>query len=116
VLFRDGQPVFSKYEPSSRAPLVGATTRGKPASEPRSGGDRLVPLRDPFRAETSVSRPRGIPTSFAFVGLSTATGLPESPVDPSSSVALTRLSVFGAEPVALPPLLASSPRAPPLSL
>jgi hypothetical protein len=117
VLFRDGQPVFSKYVPSSTAGLV-ETAGGRrwAAGQSRSDRDRLVPLRDPFRADTSLTRPRSIPTSWGFAGLSNSSGLPESGVELLGSVTRTRLIAFDTERVALPHLLLSSPRAPPLPL
>jgi len=119
VLFRDGQPVFSKPAPA-------ATTR---VEQPRSPADRpfqiarhdnaesLAPLSDPFQSDTTFRVAVTVPASDGCVGLSTSVaGLPRpregtaSPVvSPSRRI---EPSVAAGSSVPLSP---RSPRGPPLS-
>jgi hypothetical protein len=118
VLFRGDQPVFSKYLPSSKLSVtqVGVTPApGSPAVPPRHRRDKLVPLEDPFRAETSLTRSRRLQAACGCAGLPSSGGLPPSPLDHFGSIVGTRFIALGSQSEPLPYLFISSPRAPPLS-
>lgn len=113
VLFRRGEPVFSKYVDSASVfPKKDRGVAGRRSVAPR--GDRLAPLDDPFRADPSLSQLRIIPISNV-AGLSTSGGLPASPTDLSASMTQTPHALPGIDSAASPHFPSSAPRAPPLS-
>jgi hypothetical protein len=118
VLFRDGQPVYSKY---TDPPVVdiGArtevlTNHAEPIRSDRL--DSLAPLDDPFRTDTTVRGAGATSDPRVSVGLSTSGGLPHpraalAGFGPSSR----RFVAIGLTPVSSLDLNSRSPRGPPLS-
>ena len=104
VLFHEGRPVFSKYEPSRTAAIQYARPRP------------LTPLSDPFRAETSVRGTRQAAAPQGCAAVSASGGV----LPPSGAILVgpttSGCSIALEDPRALPPfLLGGSSRAPPLS-
>ena len=97
VLFRDGQPVFSKWAQRATAVATGAVAALYADATPRATAG-LASLDDPFSDDLSVSATHGAAPSDGYVGLSTSGGLPASvndgvsPLAPSSFVAVARAS------------------------
>jgi hypothetical protein len=114
VLFRKGEPVFSKYMPSSSGLLKKDRADRRDTSTVRSQSDRLVPLDDPFRNDLSLSQLRVVPYRGGIVGLSTSGGLPASPADLTASLTRTSLASLAFAPAASPHFSTSGPRAPPI--
>jgi hypothetical protein len=119
VLFRDGQPVFSRL---ARPAPVGLRQRGSLAGwrsqiARYDDAESLAPLTDPFQSDTTVRGAVSASDSHGYVGLSTSiAGLPR-PREGSASPALststsTAPSVVSRSSIPLSP---RSPRGPPLS-
>jgi hypothetical protein len=77
VLFRDGQPVFSKWA-APAAPVAASTQALYADARPRASAGQQARLDDPFSHDLSVSPARGTSASGGSVGLSTSGGLPSS--------------------------------------
>jgi hypothetical protein len=76
VLFRDGQPVYSKSNRQARRNIAAVVPISKTEPPHRQGNDRLAPLEDPFSADPSI-RAFQIPLPAGdSVDLSTSGGLP----------------------------------------
>jgi hypothetical protein len=117
VLFRDGQPVFSKKAPS---PTPSAGQRHSVGEQRwqiiRYDSESLAPLADPFRSETTV---RQVLTSSESIGsavLSTAGGLPRDRAGIASPAFFAAgFAVNDLAPSLSVPLSPRAPRGPPLS-
>jgi hypothetical protein len=91
VLFEDGRPVFTKRAPETSVRDVDSTQATTVVQFDGEDDDPLVPLTDPFQADTVV---RGLrtPARAGWVGLTTSGGLPcpqvagETPVSNSAVV------------------------------
>jgi hypothetical protein len=118
VLFRDGQPVFSK--------LAGPATSFGPRrslADPRGHiirhdtAESLAPMTDPFQSDTTVRVTIAASGSNGYVGLSTSVaGLPR-PREEAASPVLTTARALPASVVSRSsvPLSPRSPRGPPPS-
>jgi hypothetical protein len=116
VLFRDGQPVYSKWVTPAAPVVVVAGTVRRAAAAYRASNDQLAPLVDPFRTDRSVRAVHILEGAGDYVGLSTSGGLPASCCDvagafPASS-AIPGSEVFRPASTAIVP---SPPRGPPAS-
>jgi hypothetical protein len=120
VLFRDGQPVFSRQ---ARPATVDVGQRRQSAAHSSQlvrdeNGDSLAPLLDPFQSDTAV---RGAsftpPDSSGYVGLSTSGGLPRRSAGTASPAFSTSPRPLASDlaPHSSVPLSPRSPRGPPLS-
>jgi hypothetical protein len=117
VLFRDGQPVFSKWSrPAPRPARANAALYASASARAAHGFPSLMTLEDPFSRDLSVSATHGLASSGDFVGLSTSGGLPASvrdvvsPLAPSSFVSTARISHASSATI-----VPYSPRGPPAS-
>jgi hypothetical protein len=114
ILFRDGQPVFSKTATPIARALAAGVSGLKTATRRRTPSDHLVPLEDPFSTELSVRAVHLLADADYSVGLSTSGGLPASrhdavsPLPSSSPIPDSRRS----HPAAVA-LVCYSPRGPP---
>ena len=115
VLFRDGEPVFSKWSRPAPRP-AGANAPLYASASARATGGSLTMLEDPFSRDLSVSATYGLASSGDFIGLSTSGGLPASvhdivsPLAPSSFVFGSRASHASSATI-----VPYSPRGPPAS-
>ena len=118
VLFQDGRPVFSKRVsdvPENLRHSRDTSTDGSQV-EPRRNDDRLAPLDDPFRGDTSIRQAHAASLFDGGVGLSTFGSLPAPCIDAVSPTIVSALLVArDVELRALADLLSPSPRGPPLS-
>src|SRR5262249_15309548 len=111
VLFRDGQPVFSRRA----APLpVRTANRDLPAAH-HGDVSGLTRLTDPFESEIAVRAVHMVATDEGCVGLSTSGGLPRPHVTFDRPTVPARLAARDGRLLALALPLARSPRAPPVS-
>jgi hypothetical protein len=119
VLFQDGRPVFSKRAsgpPARLRDVSDTSTHGSQVGSRRGGDNRLAPLDDPFRGDTSIRQAHTRPLFHAFVGLFTSGGLPASRSDAASpAIVSSRLVVRDGHLRTPSDLLSPSPRGPPLS-
>jgi hypothetical protein len=116
VLFRDGQPVFSKWAGPVAASVATSVSAPRSAAGRRSPNNQLAPLQDPFRADLSISAARVFRGAGDSIGLSTSGGLPASFSNaisalPSSST-IPSLQIFRPVSATIVPY---SPRGPPAS-
>jgi hypothetical protein len=119
VLFQDGRPVFSKQvssltvNPRQTGNIVPQYSQ---LVRRRGDLDRLAPLTDPFRVDTSIGGTQQASSRPDSVGLSTSGGLPESCIHAVSPVAPSaRFVARDVQAGALAHLSVPSPRGPPLS-
>jgi hypothetical protein len=89
VLFRDGEPVFSKWSRPAPRPAGGPGTNVAlyASAAARAARGPLTPLEDPFSRDRSVSATHSLSSSGDLVGLSASGGLPASVRDVVSSLA-----------------------------
>jgi hypothetical protein len=117
VLFRDGQPVFSRRAQHHFESAAAAGSSGAHAlPSAGTGDDRLAAFEDPFRLEFSLRAVRTPIGAGDWVGLSTSGGLPSS--CPGVLGPATCSSHFSGFPNYLPSsanVLPHSPRGPPAS-
>jgi hypothetical protein len=108
VLFRDGEPVFSKRatpQNSDRTPRPGVH---------EGDATRLVRLIDPFEWETAVRAVHTLPDRTEWVGVSTSGGLPTPRAAKSGALSPSmRVVIREARRHACALLLSLPPRAPP---
>jgi hypothetical protein len=116
VLFRDGQPVFSKWAHLvARAVGTGFSALNTETTH-RDGNDRLEPLQDPFSGDLSVRAVRVLADGSDTVGLSTSGGLPASSRDTASPLeSSSGVSGSGVSHPASATIVPYSPRGPPTS-
>jgi hypothetical protein len=116
VLFRGGQPVFSKWAHSVAPVVATGFSALNTETTHRTGNDQLEPLQDPFSADLSVRAVRVLADGGDTVGLTTSGGLPASPHDGAnpleSSSAVSGSCVSHPAPATIAPY---SPRGPPAS-
>jgi hypothetical protein len=115
VLFRDGQPVYSKWaSPATTVAAVSSTPRAAKAR--RAPTDHLAPLLDPFAADLSVRAVHVLVDAGTGAGLTTSGGLPASwgdlasPLPSSTPIPGSRVSRPASATV-----VPYSPRGPPRS-
>jgi len=114
VLFRDGQPVFSKH--IDGAHQSSETSKRHPAVHGQGHGDRLAAMLDPFAADLSVRRSRIVFADAGYAGLSTSGGLPLPRFTLLGRLAASARVVTAAAPLdALTIRLPHASRAPPVS-
>ena len=114
VLFKGGQPVFSKWAHPAAGAAPCANEARHSEALPREADGQLAPLADPFSSDLSVRAVHGVAGSGDCVGLSASGGLPmprtgivcptARPSDPSNAI----VSNLSSAPLAL-----YSPRGPP---
>jgi len=113
VLFRDGQPVFSKWTCS--AECLGRPGPSRPAP-PSRGESSLIGLADPFESDSAFRAFRTAPDGDGRAALSTSRGLPARRIAAGRGTSRSaRLVTRDVQPDALTDLLPGSPRAPPVS-
>jgi hypothetical protein len=116
VLFRGGEPVFSKWA-RPVAPVVDTGFAAlKAETSRRTANDQLTPLQDPFRTDLSVRAVHVLVGAGDSVGLSTSGGLPASCRDVVGPLASS--STIPGSSVSRPAsatLVPYSPRGPPAS-
>jgi len=118
VLFQDRRPVFSKRVSDLPANLRHSSDISSRRSQvaSRRDDDRLAPLDDPFRGDTSIRQAHTASLFDGGVGLSTSGGLPTPCIDAvSPTIVSAPLVAGGLELLKLADLLSPSPRGPPLS-
>jgi hypothetical protein len=76
VLFRGGQPVFSKWAQSTIPAVVRAAADVHAEAPPSTADGHLAPLEDPFSSDLSLRAVRDAAGSSDGIGLSTSGGLP----------------------------------------
>jgi hypothetical protein len=114
VLFHDDRPVFSTPAHSVTKPRQTSDVVAHDSPPVQRRGDRLAPLADPFRADTSISVARTTSSANDSVGLSMSGGLPGARLDVVSPIAPpARLGGYDVQPSAVAHLLLRSPRGPP---
>ena len=109
VLFRDGQPVFSKWAPSDE-PAVARTSVLKADTSSRTANDQLAPFQDPFSTDLSVRAVRVLASAGDSVGLSSSGGLPASRPDGNSPLAFS--SAISGQDVSRPATISIVPYPP----
>jgi hypothetical protein len=113
VLFRDGQPIFSKRTCSRGC--LGRPGPSRPAS-PSRGASSLVGLADPFESDPAFRALGTVPDCDGCAALSTSRGLPARRIAAGRGTSPSaRLGARDVQPDALTHLLPGSPRAPPVS-
>ena len=114
LLFKGGQPVFSKWAHPVASAAMGADVASHADAPPRAPDGQLAPLDDPFRSDLSLRAVRAAAGSGDCVGLSASGGLPTprtdilGPLAPSSDTSDSSVSNLPSATVAL-----YSPRGPP---